>query len=75
MIDQPTLSKDMYSPSEVARLFGVSKRTVLRWIASGQIGGYRISYTVRIARNDLETFMRQHRFGPGQPEVSQARSA
>lgn len=36
MIDQPTLNKDMYSPSEVARLFGVSKRTVLRWIASGQ---------------------------------------
>jgi excisionase family DNA binding protein len=51
----------MFSPSDIAMLFSVSRRTVLRWIADGRLGAYRVSTTVRITHDDLQAFLDQHR--------------
>lgn len=61
MLNPLSADKEMFSPAEIAAIFGVSRRTVLRWIAQGRLGGYRVSYTVRVARADLESFLSQHR--------------
>lgn len=46
---------------QVANHFSVSTRTVRRWIDAGELVACRIGRTIRIRREDLERFIRQHR--------------
>ena len=45
-----------FSISEVCQRFGVSRRTVNRWIASGQLPTYKLGRLVRISPDDLRAF-------------------
>ncbi len=51
-----------YTTGDVARLCAVTKRTVIKWIDSGRLRGYRIpgSKHRRIAGAELAKFMREH---------------
>jgi excisionase family DNA binding protein len=53
----------LYTTGEVAGICGVTKRTVIMWIDSGKLKGYRIpgSSHRRVAAPDLIDFMRKHR--------------
>jgi excisionase family DNA binding protein len=48
------------SPDEVAKIRGVSGRTVRRWIAEGRLPAYRVGpRLIRIKAEDLEKAMRR----------------
>jgi excisionase family DNA binding protein len=53
-----------YTPDEVAKRFRVSRRTVDRWIADGDLAAIKFAGRtgrIRIAESDLEAFIRRHR--------------
>jgi excisionase family DNA binding protein len=56
---------------QVARLMGVSPRTVARWCDTGTLPGYRIpgSTARRFRRSDVERFDREHRIIDSRPVV------
>jgi excisionase family DNA binding protein len=47
----------MMSIREVAEFFGVSQKTVRRWIESGQLGAHRLGRQWRIAIEEIERFL------------------
>lgn len=51
-----------YTTGQVARICGVTKRSVIKWIDSGQLKGYTIpgSKHRRVSRTDLAEFMQSH---------------
>jgi len=49
--------------NEVAKLLHISKRTVLRRVLDGELAAHRVGYRWRIARVDVEDYLRRHRFG------------
>lgn len=53
---QPVISK-YYSPQEVARLLGVSVRTVLRRIKAGELAASRIGRLLRVSHPSLRAFL------------------
>lgn len=48
----------MVSVKEVAKMFSVTKRTVFRWIESGQIKAIKVGGTVRIPEEEIERLKR-----------------
>lgn len=44
----------MLSVKEFAELFGVSKRTVFRWIEKGEVNAVKICGTVRIPEDEVK---------------------
>jgi excisionase family DNA binding protein len=45
----------------VAATFGVSRRTVWRWVARGEIGYRRIGRVIRFTREDVTEFIARSR--------------
>lgn len=55
----------MYSPIEVAKLVGVSRRTVYRWVSEGKLRAVKAGERMlRISSEDLQAFMEK---GTGEP--------
>jgi excisionase family DNA binding protein len=52
-----------YAIKTVAEALDVSRRTVTRWIASGDLVVFRADGVVRIAESDLKAFLAMHREG------------
>lgn len=48
----------MYTLSEVADLFRVTKESVRRWIRSGKLKASRAGREYKVSRHDLEEFYR-----------------
>jgi excisionase family DNA binding protein len=46
---------------EVAERLKVSRRTVYRWIKSGDLDAYQLSREYRITERDLKAFLEAHR--------------
>lgn len=55
--------RQSYTTGQVAQLCAVTKRTVIKWIESGKLSGYRIPGSThrRVAASELKEFMRRHR--------------
>lgn len=53
-----------FSPTQIAERLGVSRRTVDRYIASGELRASRFGKLVRIAESELIAFIRRHQIGP-----------
>lgn len=49
----------MLSVKETADLFGVTKRTVFRWIKSGKMKSVKIGRTVRIKESEIKRVIRE----------------
>lgn len=49
----------MLSVQETADLFGVTKRTVFRWIKDGRIKAIKIGRTVRIKKSEIVRVMNE----------------
>jgi excisionase family DNA binding protein len=63
--DRPSgLGERVFTSGMVARLCGVSPRTVTKWIDSGRLPGYRIPDCEdrRVRRAELAAFMAEHGF-------------
>lgn len=58
----PGPEQEVFTTGEVARLCNVTIRTVIRWIDTGQLKGYRIpgSRDRRVPRENLVAFMKAH---------------
>lgn len=52
-----------FTIAEVAERLHVSTRTVRRWIKEGDLIAHRVRGVVRIAEDDLRTFLALHREG------------
>ena len=59
-LGQPLTSKH-YSPQEVAKLLGVSVRTILRQIKAGELPASRIGRLLRISDRSLRAFLAERR--------------
>jgi len=46
-----------YTPAEVAAILKTTRRTVYKWIEQGDLKAFKVGKFVRIAREDLETFI------------------
>jgi excisionase family DNA binding protein len=58
-------SQPMYSLTEVARLLGVHRSTVSRFVATGQLKASRLGYrTVRISHEELMRFLASREISP-----------
>jgi excisionase family DNA binding protein len=51
----------LFSVEEIAERFGVSTKTVRRWIASGELRAHRLGRQIRIAEEDAIAFMATRR--------------
>jgi excisionase family DNA binding protein len=49
--------KDFLSEKQVADFLGVSKKTIQRLRAGGRLPFYSVGRSVRISRNDIDTFL------------------
>jgi excisionase family DNA binding protein len=54
---------EFFTIAEVAERLRVSTRTVRRWIESGDLIAHRPGGIVRVAENDLRTFLAMNREG------------
>ncbi len=61
---QETFGGDILSVTEVAELFGVPRNTVLNWIKSGGLKGFRLGSKWMIERKDLAAAMEQAKSHP-----------
>lgn len=61
---------EMLSTKEAGYMLGVTSKTVIRMIESGEIPGYRINFVWRLKRMDVEAYLEAHRHRPGQPQDS-----
>jgi len=52
-----------FTIANVAASLSVSTRTVRRWIESGQLVAHRFNGVLRIANQDLQAFLGEHRDG------------
>lgn len=50
MTDMP---HDLISRNDAARLLGTCPQTILRWILSGRMTGYRIGHRWKVSRQDV----------------------
>ena len=65
----------MMSIRELAKFFGVSEKTVRRWIESGQLEAHQLGRQWRIAPEEIERFLSarrawQHRAVASRPDMS-----
>lgn len=51
----------MHSPEQVAEVLGVQPETVRMWLRDGQLKGIKFGRLWRIAENELQRFIDQHR--------------
>ena len=50
----------LYSPADVARLFGVSRQAVHRWIKLGRLKATKLSARcIRIRQSDINRFLEE----------------
>ncbi len=54
--------KHFLSPEEVAEHMQVSRRTVMRWIKSGQLPALRIGNVTRVPTDAYQQFLNDHFF-------------
>lgn len=52
------------SPQQVADRLGISRRTIDRYIAGGELRASRFGKLVRVAESEVLTFIRRHQIGP-----------
>ena len=51
------ISKEWYSPKEIAKILDVSYQTVINWIKADKLKASKISSLLKIHKNDLEIFV------------------
>ncbi len=66
--DKP--SEEMISTREAGKMLGVTSKTVIRMIETGQIDGYKVNYVWRLKRSDVEHYLETHRYKPDQQQHS-----
>ena len=55
---------DMISTTDAGKMLGVTSKTVIRMIESGEIPGYRINFVWRLRRQDITSYLEAHRYKP-----------
>ena len=48
------MNKSLYSTSEVANLFQISRVTVFRWVQDGNVKAYKIGKHIKIPSSEIE---------------------
>jgi excisionase family DNA binding protein len=66
MTDDQSRKEEMLSTSDVGKMLGVTSKTVIRMIESGQIPGYRVNFVWKVRRGDVEDYLEAHRYRPDQ---------
>jgi excisionase family DNA binding protein len=60
----------MLSTSEAGKRLGVTSKTVIRMIESGQIPGYKVNFVWKIKESDVDIYLETHKYKPGQQQDS-----
>jgi excisionase family DNA binding protein len=59
VVSQPIQPDELLTIAEVAVYLKLSRRTTWRWCKSGQLPAVKVGHQWRVARSDLENFIRQ----------------
>lgn len=60
-------SDKMISTKKAGDILGVTSKTVIRMIGSGEIPGYRVNFVWKLKESDVEAYLESHRYKPDQP--------
>lgn len=55
-----TITQELLSTKDVARLFSVSKQTVRRWMREAQLPFVQIGQVIRVRREDVQAFIERN---------------
>jgi len=61
VVDMDNKDQQWLKPTEVAKQLGVSSRTVLRLLATGQLAGYKIGRSVKFKPEDVDEYLKNSR--------------
>lgn len=54
---------EFYTMKQIAEMMNVHINTVQRWVSSGKMEHYKIGQSVRVKKEDLETFLSEYKQG------------
>lgn len=64
------MSESFIDLEQVAKILGVSERTVLRLLAKKEIKGFKVGRSWRFAQADIDTYVEQQRKKAEEPAVA-----
>lgn len=75
MLEKKSDPEELLSANNAGKLLGVSGKTVIRMMESGDFPGYRIGSAWKFKRGDIETYRESRKFERGKPvEVNEQNS-
>lgn len=54
---------EFYTMKQIADMLNVHTNTVQKWISSGKLTHYKIGQSVRVSKEDLHSFLDDHKKG------------
>lgn len=59
--------EELLSATKAGKLLGVSGKTIIRMMQDGNFPGYRIGFTWKFKRDDIERYRESRKFEGGKP--------
>jgi excisionase family DNA binding protein len=64
MSDERPEATKMISAKQAGDMLGLSAKTVIRMVDSGELPGYKINYVWRFRRSEIEEYISSRRYNP-----------
>ncbi len=64
------MTEKVFSLEDVAKLLGISERTVMREIQAGKIRAFKAGRALRFTHEAVEQYIKDQEVSPGEPNVS-----
>ena len=68
MSDEQPQTERMISAKQVGDMLGLSAKTVIRMVESGELPGYKINFVWRFKRSEIEEYIRSRRYRPSEDQ-------
>lgn len=71
-IPQQTVPPDLIRPGTAAKLLGVHKATICRWILKGRLASFHVGPQVRVSKADVLAMVKPREAPKGTPRAESA---
>jgi excisionase family DNA binding protein len=55
-----SITSNLLNVKQVAAIFGASRQTIIRWVASGELKSFRMGNVLRFTPGDVEKFIQSN---------------